>query len=413
MTPAFLLTLSGLDPKGGILHRKRALLARTVRLLGTSSINELYAGDDLVSSGLPEDVSILALDTTGSAEKAFHGNSDVSWRNHDICAAPVPEASDLTVCLDLLIQLQEPERYQNAVKHLAESDAALLISGFDDRPVQCAAMNYYHEPLSQTLERYGRTGIPIDGYGDLIVFLVLPPKQTPLPRDLQESTLRMSLPLVQKPILLAEAILRSQSTIGFFPDHLPRCIEYPWIVERLESTVPLRVFDAGAGVSVLPFMLADRGHAVTTLDPSEFSRNGTPKETWNEWGYLDYSEFHPGIRSRQIPYEESAADEQVDAIVSVSVIEHLPAKIRRAWIALAGHQLVKGGSLLLTVDTVPFSDDLWCFSSGEPVEDNEIHGTVQDLLGEISDAGFSINEFERSAWLPCSRVGMARIHAIR
>ena len=144
----------------------------------------------------------------------------------------------------------------------------------------------------------------------------------------------MALPLVQKPILLAEAVVRSRSTIGFFPDHLPRCIEYPWIVERLESTTALSVFDAGAGVSVLPFMLADRGHLVTTLDPHELIRNGTPREAWNEWGYLDYSEFHSGIQSRQIPYEETGADEQIDAVVSVSVIEHLPADTRPA----AGHQ---------------------------------------------------------------------------
>ena len=37
---------------------------------------------------------------------------------------------------------------------------------------------------------------------------------------------------------------------------------------------------------------------------------------------------------------------------------HLPAEIRRAWISLAGRQLVEGGKLLLTVDTVPFTDDL-------------------------------------------------------
>lgn len=396
------------------MHKKRALLARTVEILGASSVSDVGGGNGLVFSGLPEEVSIVASDVATSAKKVYLENLPrAMWRNHDICAAPAPDASDLTVCLDLLIHLKEPKRYQNAVKHLAESNAALLISGFNDRPVQSGPMTYFHEALSQTLERYGRTGIPIDGYRDLIVFLVLPANQTPMPRDLQESTMRMSLPLVLKPILLAEAILRSRSTIGFFPNHLPRCIEYPWIVERLETTTPLRIFDAGAGVSVLPFMLADRGHAVTTLDPNDLVRNGTPKKTWNEWGYLDYSEFHPGIQSRQIPYEESGADKQVDAVVSVSVIEHLPAEIRRAWIALAGRQLVEGGKLLLTVDTVPFTDDLWCYSSGKLVEHEEIHGTVQDLLHEITNAGLQINEIERSSWLPCSRVGMARIYATR
>ena len=395
------------------MHQQHALLARVIDILGASSIMELGGEHDPVSSGLSDELSVVGFNAVPSRASYTDTLPRGRWRKHDICAMPVPDRADLIVCLDLLIHLQEPERYQNAVQHLAESATALLISGFNDQPVQPDPSTYFHEPLSRTLERYGRTGIPIAGYQGLIVFLVLPPQQTPMPRDLQESTLRMALPLVQKPILLVEAIVRSRSTIGFFPDHLPRCIEYPWIVERLDTTTALRVFDAGAGVSALPFMLADRGHLVTTLDPHKLIRNGTSRESWNEWGYLDYSEFHAGIRSRQIPYEETAGDEQVDAVVSVSVIEHLPADTRRAWLALAGRQLVEGGKLLLTVDTVPFTDDLWCYSSGQPVEDVERHGTVRDLLQEITTAGFSINEIERSSWLPCSRVGMARIHATR
>lgn len=58
-------------------------------------------------------------------------------------------------------------------------------------------------------------------------------------------------------------------------------------------------------------------------------------------------------------------------------------------------------------------DDLWCYRSGKLVEHEEIHGTVQDLLQEITNAGLQINEIERSLWLPCSRVGMARIYATR
>lgn len=405
---------SGLGSRGEVLEQKRNLLSWTVEMLGASSIIDVGGGDGLVSEAIPQGVSVIALDVAASARDLYLERvPNALWLNHDICEAPAPGRADLTVCFDLLIHQADRARYDAAVSHLAQAGGSLLVSGFDAPPIDFGPMTYFHEPLSVSLRRHGHTGIPVDSYRETAVFLVLPERTADVSRDLTDSTLGLSLPLVQRPSLLAQAIVRSRSAFGFFPDHLPRCIEYPWMLEQLQSSKTLRVIDAGAGVSVLPLLLADRGHEVTTVDPHPLVRNGTPRETWNEWGFLDYSELHPRILSEQVAYEDSAAKTDIDVVVSVSVVEHLPARVRRGWFEHASRQLVPGGRLLLTVDTVPFSDQLWCYSEGSLVEDPQVHGTVQAMLQELEEAGFQVVEVERSNWLPCSRVGMARISAQR
>lgn len=405
---------SGLGSRGEVLQQKRDLLSRTVEMLNASCVIDVGGGDGLVSEGLPAGVSVVALDVATTARDLYLDRVPYAlWLNHDICEAPAPGGADLTVCFDLLIHQPNRSSYDAAVGHLAQGEGALLVSGFDAPPVDFGPMTYFHEPLSVSLQRHGRTGIPLDSYRETAVFLALPEGSPRVARDLTDTTLGRSLPLVQHPHLLAEAIVRSRSTLGFFPDHLPRCIEYPWVLERLESSRPLRVVDAGAGVSVLPLLLADRGHRVTTVDAHPLVRKGTAPETWNEWGFLDYSDLHPRVRSEQIAFEDFEANTDIDAVVSVSVVEHLPATVRREWFENASRQLVPDGRLLLTVDTVPFSDQLWCYSEGNLVEDPEVHGTLQGMLQELDEVGFRVGEVERSLWLPCSRVGMARVSAQR
>jgi cyclopropane fatty-acyl-phospholipid synthase-like methyltransferase len=100
---------------------------------------------------------------------------------------------------------------------------------------------------------------------------------------------------------------------------------------------------------------------------------------------------------------------EFDAVVSVSVVEHLPREIRNACIRKAYRQLRSGGTLLLTVDTEPFSNRLWNYSEGILVDDASVHGTVEDLTREVMEAGFTIELLESLERVPLARVGMARI----
>ncbi len=169
--------------------------------------------------------------------------------------------------------------------------------------------------------------------------------------------------------------------------------------------------DIGSGVSVLPFMLVERGHRVLTIDPHSIVRSLEEKSSWTEWGYLDYSQIDARIESMNVPYQDLGDDLEFDAVVSVSVVEHLPQAIRNRCIRKAYDQLVPGGTILLTVDIEPFSRRLWNYSEGIKVEDQAVHGTVDDLVLELTGAGFELELFEMQDWVPLARVGMARFKA--
>ncbi len=318
---------------------------------------------------------------------------------------------DLVTCFDRLIYLSSASAYQAAIDDLTGYGSPLLVSGFDFAPMLPDPATYFHQPLSRSLEEKGYTAIPLGAYEESVVFIALPPAMGAAARDISTTTLRTAVQIVPEPSLLFEAVVSSRAKLGFFPDHLPRCIEYPWISSNLPQRPALRILDAGAGVSVLPFMLAERGHDVTTIDSHSLIRILETKATWNEWGYLDYGLIDPRIRSFNVPYQDTEDNLALDVVVSVSVIEHVPNSVRKAWIRKAYRQLVSGGALLLTVDTVPFSRQLWNFSEGKQVEDPGVHGTVDDLARDLSETGFVVDSVEHRDWLPLTKIGMARFKA--
>ena len=53
-----------------------------------------------------------------------------------------------------------------------------------------------------------------------------------------------------------------------------------------------------------------------------------------------------------------------------------------------------GGSLLLTIDLVPFSDFLWNRAEGREVEPLLRHGTIFDLLQQLKSVDIRVDELE-------------------
>ena len=352
---------SGVGSRGSTLRRKQEMLSRLVNLLGIESITDVGGGDGRTASALPRDIAVHAFDIAATARELYlEAVPQATWSLHDILKASPAARTDLVVCLDVLIHMSDVDEYLRAVENLCKCPVPLLISGFDAAPVETGTMTYFHEPLSQSLARCRRVVIPIGAYRGLCVLVAFPPSTGIHPRDVSDRTLSQAVPLLRDPSGLLEALVRSRKVLGFFPDHLPRCLEYPWVAAQLGTAPPGggRVLDAGAGVSVLPVLLAERSWDVVTADPHPVVRNGMPRETWNEWGFLDYHELDPRIRSLHVPYEDTA-DETLDPVVSVSVVEHLPAAVRRVWFGTAARQLSMGGRIILTVDTVPFETTLW------------------------------------------------------
>ena len=405
---------SGVGSRGAILDKKISVIKEVIKILSPLKVADIGAGDGNTVSQIPKDVYLCGFDVAPVSEDIYRESRDGNdWQLYDICESPLQGGIwDLVICLDLLIHYSSMSEYQSAIENLTKSESPLLVSGFDAIPVANGPMTYFHEPLSFSLQNQGYLTIPICAYRGLTMFLAFPKgyfcTKFRLPEDLMVS----AIPYLEDPIHVLTCVQNSFERLGFFPIHLPRLIEYSWILKRMNLIKDARVVDAGAGLSILPFMLADLGHTVTTIDSNKEDRTRTDQKTWNEWGFLDYSSLDPRISSLNIGFESNKISE-LDVVLSVSVIEHLPSEVRKRWIEKASEQLVLGGLLLLTVDLIPFTNRLWNYSQGELVDLEESHGSIDDLLSEIKGYGFNIINCEITNYLPRSRVGMAKVVAQR
>jgi hypothetical protein len=76
--------------------------------------------------------------------------------------------------------------------------------------------------------------------------------------------------------------------------------------------------------------------------------------------------------------------------------------------------LAEGGRLLLTLDLVPGTDELWNFDQGQKVESPDMHGTLAELTRELENAGFSIRETAvRRGFIDVPTTDLALICAVR
>jgi SAM-dependent methyltransferase len=121
-----------------------------------------------------------------------------------------------------------------------------------------------------------------------------------------------------------------------------RIWEYPWLwlqLEPLSSRRP-RLIDVGSEQSPLPWFLATRGYQVTVSD--------VKANYWSSW--------QKASRSLSVSVEKKILDSQrmdlptasLDVYLSVSVIEHVPNKVKV--ISEAARVLRPGGILVMTFD---------------------------------------------------------------
>lgn len=171
--------------------------------------------------------------------------------------------------------------------------------------------------------------------------------------------------------------------------HSPRWWEYPWVLREVSRNAsPAGVAaDFGAGTSPIPIALAERGYRTVVVDPDIERLVG--QRFGNEWDHADYTRW--GIETRVAGMEDTVFPSGMLAVaVSVSVIEHVTAEVRRTGIRRIWDALATGGVFILTVDLEPDGLHLWNRILGQQVESVERHGTVDDLLCEASDVGFTL-----------------------
>lgn len=117
--------------------------------------------------------------------------------------------------------------------------------------------------------------------------------------------------------------------------------EYPYHVANMPAA-PLRILDAGSGITFYPFYLASLGHSVSCCDLMES---------------LDQV-FETARRVTSLPVEFVGAsltqmpfpDASFDAVSCVSVLEHIPTVERNRVVQEFARVLRPGGRLILTAD---------------------------------------------------------------
>jgi 2-polyprenyl-3-methyl-5-hydroxy-6-metoxy-1,4-benzoquinol methylase len=233
------------------------------------------------------------------------------------------------------------------------------------------------------------------------------------PYDMDDADLARARTEAPRPDLLDELIATGRAVFGFFPNHYPYTLNYPWVLERLEPLPPgARVLDVGAGVSPLPIVLAQRGLRVDCIDNSPTPRTMPVTAEWNEWGFFDYSVVDPHICSFRHDALEHEPAQLYDRVYSVSVLAHMTRLDREKSVERISEWLRPGGRLLLAIDLLPKSDFLWNRSAGVEVEPPTEHGTVNDLLASIEREGLRVTERTIRRTVHVSRTDLLFVEAV-
>ena len=293
-----------------------------------------------------------------------------------------------TECLDPGAEQQDLERARSLLENLWCSTARALVV-HDPEPANEVA-HRSAQSITEILRELAPDAelYPVTRGGEAIVIaLRTPPAKHP--RDFGPSTLAPLAARLPDPFALLVLRLHALGTTTFYPDHAPRLWEYPVVAQLVRDGLPpgSRLVDVGAGVTPLAPFLTSMGYVVETVDPSPTIRRWPPQPDWNEWDFFDYGEVGMAHRSWNCTLDLIPQAPPFDGAYSVSVIEHVPAAVRRSLLADIARRVRPGGLVVLTIDLVPGTDDLWNLNLGVVVEEICDHGTISDVTQECLALG--------------------------
>ncbi|MBE3606334.1 methyltransferase domain-containing protein, partial [Campylobacter sp. RM13119] len=310
-------------------------------------------------------------------------------------------SANTVLCLDVLIHQPTKQNYEELIKFVTtKANKRVVVSGYENAGDK-SHMCFFYENLKQSLEKTGifKYVYKIGEYRGLGVYVADKGEleNTNMPNDISNEVIDEALNIkVINSDLLLETVTFSRSNFAWYTKHYPRLYEYPWILERLGRNLDgVKIADFGAGVTPLPLQLAQRGASVFTIDRHELKRDIKQIDQANEWGFFDYNAIDETIQSYNQSLDEKTFEkESLDVWYSVSVVEHMPAFIRRAIFKIMADTLKVNGRLLLTIDLVKDSNKLWNMAEGKIVEDESEHGTFESFVDELEKIGFEIEEKE-------------------
>lgn len=415
---------SGVGSRGEIAERKRDLIQQLVDAGAPGSILDVGCGDIAIMrqvrfegdyTGI--DIADRVLDRNRALMPGatfLHGDFPTLAAEHDLSA-------DMVVCLDVLIHQHDAAHYAWFVEALVAATRGFgVIAAYEENPAAefFGEITAYHGPITEQLARVGVTDMKIiDEYRGVAVVLFGAPNfvESAAPNDIDAETLARWSSLTMYPHTLRELVARSRQDFGWYTRHALRCVEYPWIIERSRA-LGRRMLDIGAGIApVVPYLTDELGKLVTTVDLHRRKVTLEEVREANEWGFFDYADLTPNARSFNVDVARFETDERFDVIYSISVIEHMPADIRRAMVKKFAELGAAQCDVLLTVDLYGQSMDLWNRNEGVVVEPRgQVHGTLHDLIAELEHEGFVVTYLEVMRRAEADSVGdLAMIHATR
>ncbi len=388
---------SGVGSRGEILHFKQELIKLLIYGREEHHVIDIGFGDLELTKVLPFK-HYLGLDISEEAVKlAQQKRPDWRFQKGSIYDENIPEA-DIVMCFDVLIHQSSQQEYEKIVESAGfRAKKRLIIGAYNESPAFSSKITHFHSSIQEEIAKHGQFDeiARVAKYRDVSVIVATRLPSERHQRDISSQDLNRAFQEVTSPDMLQYAVDVSRHHFQFFTSHYPRVFEYSWLLEQLRGAKDKKVLDIGAGVCPLPICLAHWGNKVVTVDAHTIKRDFKNVENWNEWGYLDYSETHPRIQSHNQDFSFFGdKSSSYDAIYSISVIEHMPRKIRLGILRQASKLLRPGGELLLTIDLVPGTERLWNMSESKQVEDEQIHGTIDSFILEVKKYGFEISDQE-------------------
>lgn len=402
---------SGVGSRGDVLAYKQARLAPFFQIFADGPVVDVGCGDLETARHMPIN-NYLGLDISPQAlDVAREKRPDWSFTEDDISSLDDNSAA-LVTCLDVLIHQGDVEAVESLIDNLLRvAREAVIVSGYQSPP-EHEGIVFSHLPLVDRLKAHSSVErvFEIGSYRGLTMVVAEKRRSEPVnPSDIALEALVWGVANSPTAGLLLELVCLSRTVLSFFPQTVIRTIEYPWIASRLRESRRQRILDIGAGISVVPLWLARRGAQVTTVDNHPNVREYAKRFTWNEWGFLDFGQIDARITSHHTDVATFCDPEGFDVIYSISVIEHMPAELRRRIIARLPTMLRRDGRLLLTLDLVPGTDNLWPLSEGFTVDETEPHGDLSTIVNELEASGFQLIEKTLVRAIPGSRTDIAML----
>lgn len=382
---------SGIGSRGGVLDYKRNLIHYLTYGFANKSIVDVGCGDLELLKDFKFN-NYTGLDISSESLKICKAKRpDWKFINDTINSDEIIKAN-LIMCFDVLIHQSRKEDFQEMVKSMVEkAQDRIIIGAYNDPPSFNSKITHYHNSILEEIkkiDKFDEIGV-MGKYRDVSVVVATKNNNTHN-RGIGSEDLNRAFEEVERPDLLQYLVDVSRKNLGFYTSHYPRVFEYTWLLEQLEKEKGKKVLDIGAGVCPLPLCLSEIGIQVSTVDSHTTKRVEKDKDNWNEWGFLDYSLINPEIKSTNLNFSQYKSTELFDSIYSISVIEHMPKKTRLSVLKNAAALLKKEGYLLLTIDLIPDTEDLWNLAEDKEVEPIYEHGNINSLKKELSSLGFEI-----------------------